>query len=89
MPKSPDPAILSFTMRTDRNATVRLSDYCRSGLARELREDAGLSLAGLAAMVEVAPSTISRWERGIRGPRGRVGAKYLRVLDGLARREAP
>lgn len=52
-----------------------------TGAARALRENAGLSLSEVALDSGVHKTTISRWERGLRRPRGEAAARYLRVLD--------
>lgn len=57
------------------------------GEAKRLRVSAGLSLAEVAAACGVLPSTVWRWERGERRPRGRHGLAYARVLDRLTSME--
>lgn len=51
---------------------------------RLLRERAHLSQAELAEALGVARSTVSRWEAGLRGPRGVKAAAYSDLLDRLA-----
>lgn len=52
----------------------------RSGGARTLREDLGLTLADTAAAVGVGTSTVSRWELGQRIPRGDAALRYCAAL---------
>jgi DNA-binding transcriptional regulator YiaG len=54
-----------------------------SGEARRLREAENLSLVNVAGPVGVDPSTIGRWERGERLPRGRAAVKYVELLNRL------
>lgn len=53
--------------------------------ARAVRLAAQISLAELAAELEVTASAVSRWEAGSRRPRGPLAEKYL---EALARLEA-
>jgi transcriptional regulator with XRE-family HTH domain len=53
-------------------------------LARLLRRRAGLTQAELAAAVRVTRPTLSRWESGIRKPRGSALARYQAALERLA-----
>jgi predicted transcriptional regulator len=52
---------------------------------RQLRERAGVSQHDLAAEIGVTRACISRWEDGVRDPRPANLARYLDVLDRLAR----
>jgi transcriptional regulator with XRE-family HTH domain len=52
-------------------------------LRRLLRERAGLTQAELARAVGVDRATVSRWEAGIRSPRGGSRAAYGAVLQRL------
>lgn len=57
------------------------------GTARRIRESAGLSVREVAAAVGVAPSCVSRWERGERVPRhGAAAGRYAEALVALAGR---
>lgn len=62
---------------------ARVRQLCTSGSARVRREAARLSLAEVATPVEVTPTTVWRWERGQRKPRGDAALRYLAVLDSL------
>jgi transcriptional regulator with XRE-family HTH domain len=53
-------------------------------LRRELRENAHLSQAELAAAFGVTRSAVCRWEAGTRRPRARLLEAYLELLDRLA-----
>lgn len=65
---------------------ARVRRLVRSGAARAIRASAGVSLAELAGAVgpSVQPTTVWRWERGERMPRGELAVAYLAVLDRLA-----
>jgi DNA-binding transcriptional regulator YiaG len=56
-----------------------------SGKAREIREDAHLSLSDIARSVGAHYSTVSRWESGQRLPRGEAALRYAALLDRLAK----
>jgi DNA-binding transcriptional regulator YiaG len=49
-----------------------------------IRSNAEISLAELAAEVGVSPSTIFRWESGIRSPHGPAAVRYVVLLDRIA-----
>lgn len=51
-----------------------------SGTTRSIRIAAGLSLRDVASALEVAPSTVLRWERGERVPGKVAGPAYARLL---------
>ena len=57
----------------------------RSGYAHIVRVEAGLSLDELAQAVGVHPSTVLRWERGERVPRGEKAIAYLNQLDAISK----
>jgi DNA-binding transcriptional regulator YiaG len=52
-------------------------------LARAIREEAGVSQARLAEELGVQRVTVTRWETGLRRPRGRLRAAYGRLLAQL------
>lgn len=62
---------------------ARVRQLVSSGEARAIRCAAGVSQGEVAAAVGVEPPTISRWERGLRQPRGGAAIRYLRILDRL------
>jgi transcriptional regulator with XRE-family HTH domain len=49
-----------------------------------IREGAGFSASEVARELGVAPSTVCRWERGERLPRGQVGERWAAVLQRLS-----
>lgn len=57
--------------------------FIQSGRARELREYTDLTLNDVAAAVGVTGATISRWECGLRLPKGERAARYARTLKAL------
>jgi transcriptional regulator with XRE-family HTH domain len=67
----------------DTQVLVRARRMAATGIARILREEAGLSLSEIAADVGVTKGTIWRWEHGERRPRGEAARRYVEVLDGL------
>jgi len=54
-----------------------------SGDGRRLRQSAHLSLLDVAAVVQVAPVTVSRWERATRVPHGPGALAWARLLRRL------
>jgi transcriptional regulator with XRE-family HTH domain len=56
----------------------------KTGTARMIRESAGFSASEIARELGVAPSTVCRWERGERLPRGQVGERWAAVLRRLS-----
>lgn len=62
-----------------------LRQLCTSGVARALREGAGLSLQDVGGAVGVKTSTLWRWETGNRQPLATAQAlRYAHFLDELA-----
>lgn len=57
----------------------------RSGAARPIRLNAGLSLGEVAKSIGVSPATILRWETGERVPHGEAAVAYGRLLYALTR----
>jgi transcriptional regulator with XRE-family HTH domain len=54
-----------------------------SGEAKRLREAAGLSIGEVARACGVDQSTVWRWERGSRKPRGARALRYAELIDSL------
>lgn len=76
MPPNPQDAI---------RQTVRARLLARSGEARRLREEAGLSIREFAAFLGVDPSSVSRWETGEAVPSRRgVAIRLAEALDEMA-----
>jgi DNA-binding transcriptional regulator YiaG len=57
-----------------------------SGMARSIRIAAGASLPEFARVCGVSVSTVWRWERSQRRPRGEPAVRYAHLLEELARR---
>lgn len=55
----------------------------RSGRARAIRQEAGITLGEVADRVGVTVSTICKWEAGQRKPTGEPAALYGELLDRL------
>lgn len=54
-----------------------------SGEARRLREEAQLSIGEVARACGVDQSTVWRWEKGVRQPRGRPALVLADLLENL------
>ena len=65
---------------------VRVRRLVTTGVAREVRQEAGLSLAEMANAVGVHRMTIHKWERGRHRPRGVAALRYAEVLEELMAR---
>jgi transcriptional regulator with XRE-family HTH domain len=68
----------------DLEATAWARRAGKSGAARHIRESSGITLRELARHLEVAPSTISRWERGCAVPKPEQATAWALALRGLA-----
>ncbi|QYA94042.1 helix-turn-helix domain-containing protein [Streptomyces anulatus] len=62
---------------------AQLRAVVRSGEAKRLREAAHLSIGEVASACGVDQSTVWRWERGTRSPRGDRALRYGELLDSL------
>lgn len=60
----------------------------KSGLARAVREGAGMSTVEMARELGVSPGAVGAWERGERVPRPDAAEKYSRLLRDLIGGEA-
>jgi DNA-binding transcriptional regulator YiaG len=72
-------------------ALAEVRQWAKTGKARQTRERAHLSLADIAAAVSVTTPAISRWECGLRAPRGAAALRYhalLRTLNQQSARDA-
>lgn len=74
---------LSSSLRRKRDARQELPVPIAR---RAVREQAGLTQHDLAGELGVRPSTISRWESGVRTPRGEALVRYVRLLKELESR---
>lgn len=65
--------------------------WIETGRARQLRIEAGMTLAEAADAMESNAQTVHRWERGERMPLGRNLRAYHQYLTGLEadRKSAP
>lgn len=63
---------------------VQVRAKASSGVARLARMNARLSLAEIAELCGVGPSTVWRWELGKRAPRGEPALRYAQILEDLA-----
>lgn len=52
-------------------------------LARAIREAARVSQVDVAEDLDVHPTTVARWEAGLRRPRGELLVRYVELLDQL------
>jgi DNA-binding transcriptional regulator YiaG len=57
----------------------------QSGRGREVRKAGGLTVAELAALVEVSPAAVCRWEIGDRRPTGVRAVRYALALRLVAK----
>ncbi len=65
-------------------ALAELRRKCRTGEARRIRIEAGVSQSEAGAPAGVGPAVVSRWENGERAPRGEAALRYAELLDDLA-----
>lgn len=62
---------------------VRSARLPAPGVARAVRQAAGISQERLAAEIGVHRVTLARWESGTSRPRGSVRARYTTLLEDL------
>lgn len=67
---------------------LEVLDWIRTGRARELREQSGLTQQDIAEHCGVTHTAVTRWERGDRRPSGSNAVTYHDVLSRLAARAA-
>jgi len=58
-------------------------------MVRALRRRAGLALVDVADALGVEQSSVCRWERGDRVPRGEAAVAYLELLRAATEGDAP
>jgi DNA-binding transcriptional regulator YiaG len=71
---------------------LRLADVraaLSNGEAQRLREAADLSISEIAHACGVDQSTVWRWERGLRKPRGEAALLYGQLIEDLRKRTEP
>jgi len=75
------------------DALLKMSGYRRAFPSveqrRSIRLRACLTQAEIAQGLGVAPTTVCRWERGERSPRGRAGDAYVALLHCLGAEDLP
>lgn len=59
--------------------------HSAAGTGRAIRQGANLSLQEIAEAVGVGVPTVSRWENGLRQPRGEAAARWAELLADLQR----
>ena len=62
---------------------AKVRKLVRSGEAREIRLENGLSLREIADSIGVNPTSVYHWEQGVCLPRGPHALRYARLLDDL------
>jgi DNA-binding transcriptional regulator YiaG len=60
-----------------------------SGIARLVRQSAGLSLRDVARVVGIDPGTVWHWEHGSKVPTGKNAIAYRDVIAALRNMQAP
>lgn len=79
-----EPMSVVTPVNTDElEALRRVRRWARSGRARAIRTEAGVSQSELDRSVGVDQSLISLWERGLRVPRGAAALRYAAALESL------
>lgn len=78
---------MAHTAQLLRLADVRAA--LSNGEARRLREAADLSISEIAHACGVDQSTVWRWERGTRKPRGEAALRYGQLIEDLRKRTEP
>lgn len=77
-----------MTTHRDLLLLARAREIARTGRAIGIRQSAGLSCADVGAAVGAAPSTIWRWERGERMPRGEAALQWASFITALQKQQA-
>lgn len=76
-------------MQTNQALLVaRARHLAASGKAEQIRRDHDLSLGEMGGGIGTGASTIWRWEKGGRKPRGALAAAWAQLLDELDREAA-
>lgn len=71
---------MSTTDQVIARARARRTVRVAPALARDLRLQAELTLSDVAGVLGVSHVAVSRWERGLRVPRGAMAERYLELL---------
>lgn len=78
----PDLAMMKMTT-DDLLLLRRTRSRVKSGAARSVRIDSGLSRLEVARAAEISERSLIRWEQGRTTPHGPAALRYGRVLDRL------
>lgn len=70
---------------TGADRLAALNRLIAAGDAASIRERSGLSLLTVGSSIGAWPSTVSRWERGLRRPHGPAAMAYLDLLERLGK----
>ena len=62
---------------------LQMLEWIGNGEARQIRVRSGLSATQVASALEVTQPAVSRWEMGVRLPRGANARKYADLLHKL------
>ena len=71
------------TPSRDLIALAEVRQWAISGHGLRIREQSGLSQAEFAEPIGTTVATVSRWERGLRVPRGQIALRYHALLKSL------
>ena len=74
-----------FLLRCMLRELALVRRMCQNGEAQQLRVGADVSLAEVADVIGVSPTTVYRWETGKSLPRVEHAASYWTVLQDLKR----
>lgn len=62
---------------------VAAARYCRAGLGKQIRQQAGIAQQDMARRIGVDQSALWRWENGKRRPRDEAAVKWAQQLARL------
>ena len=66
-------------------ALAKVREWCKTGLARDVRLTNHLSLREVASGVHASVPSVSKWERNLRKPTRAVGVRYAHFMLALAK----
>ena len=75
---------LSFDDVRDLTEAVRIA---RDGSAKALRQRLGVGVAAIGDACGVTGSTVTRWENGVRVPKGAAAISWVRLMRHLTEAE--
>jgi DNA-binding transcriptional regulator YiaG len=67
----------------DLTAVAEARRLASTGEAKRVRQAARLKLTEVAASLDKAPATLSRWENGVRVPNAEDAVRWLKLLTAL------